>query len=137
MNNDGFFHDRELVRRIRVSQLAVYVIVIAASIWAMILLLAGDLGGTIISATVTAAYGLCLFLFFKQKQTPARLLWLLNGSVALLGRDHFCTARCTCRIVIFTFNVFAFFVFFLAVGKASFMRICGITTFHLGIDRLS
>jgi len=84
MNNDGFFHDRELVRRIRVSQLAVYVIVIAASIWAMILLLAGDLGGTIISATVTAAYGLCLFLFFKQKQTPARLLWLLNGSVALL-----------------------------------------------------
>ena len=55
MNNDGFFHDRELVRRIRVSQLAVYVIVIAASIWAMILLLARDLGGTIISATVMAA----------------------------------------------------------------------------------
>ena len=85
MNNDGFFHDRELVRRIRVSQLAVYVIVIAASIWAMILLLAGDLVGTIISATVTAAYGLCLFLFFKQKQTPARLLWLLNGFLEILS----------------------------------------------------
>ncbi len=63
MHVSEFDRDRELVRRIRVSQLAVYVIVIAASIWATVLLIAGDVGGTIISVTVTLAYSICILLF--------------------------------------------------------------------------
>lgn len=83
MHVNEFDRDRELVRRIRVSQLAVYVIVIAASIWATVLLIAGDVGGTIISVTVTLAYSICILLFYFEWQTLARVIWLSNGLVAL------------------------------------------------------
>lgn len=76
--------DRELQRRIRVSQLAVYVIVVAASLWAGVLMVSGDIGGTIIAASVAAAYSACLTFFFFDLQKLARVVWLANGTLALL-----------------------------------------------------
>ena len=73
----------DLQRRLRVSLLAVYVIIVAASIWAIILLALDEMEGFIISAVVTATYAMTLALFKWNMHKLARVTWLANGTITL------------------------------------------------------
>ena len=69
--------DRE--RRVRVSQLAVQVIVIVATCWAVMMIVLGDLAGFAIAGSVAGVYGLSLLLFLFRFDTIARAFWLINA----------------------------------------------------------
>ena len=69
--------DRE--RRVRVSQLAVQVIVIVATCWAVMMIVLGDLAGFAIAGSVAVVYGLSLLLFLFRFDTIARAFWLINA----------------------------------------------------------
>jgi len=69
--------DRE--RRVRVSQLAVQVIVIVAICWAVMMIALGDLAGFAIAGSVAGVYGLSLLLFLFRFDTIARAFWLINA----------------------------------------------------------
>lgn len=69
--------DRE--RRVRVSQLAVQVIVIVATCWAVMMIVLGDLAGFAIAGSVAGVYGLSLLLFLFRFDTTARAFWLINA----------------------------------------------------------
>ena len=53
----------ERERRVRFSQLAVQVIVIVATCWAVMMIVLGDLAGFAIAGSVAGVYGLSLLLF--------------------------------------------------------------------------
>ena len=73
----------DLQRRLRVSLLAVYVIIVAASLWALILLALGEMAAFTICALVTAAYAMTLVLFKWNLHKLARVTWLTNGTITL------------------------------------------------------
>jgi len=74
--------DRE--RRVRFSQLAVQVIVIVATCWAMIMILLGDFAGFAIAGSVAGLYGLSLLLFWFRFDTIARAFWLVNAILTMV-----------------------------------------------------
>jgi len=74
--------DRE--RRVRFSQLAVQVIVIVATCWAMIMILLGDFAGFAIAGSVAGLYGLSLLLFWFRFDTIARAFWLVNTILTMV-----------------------------------------------------
>jgi signal transduction histidine kinase/CheY-like chemotaxis protein len=74
--------DRE--RRVRFSQLAVQVIVIVATCWAMMMILLGDLAGFAIAGSVAGLYGLSLLLFWFRFDTIARAFWLVNAILTMV-----------------------------------------------------
>ncbi|MGA1759662.1 MAG: hypothetical protein ACO39Z_02860 [Paracoccaceae bacterium] len=51
MSDAKAYINREVERRIRVSQLSVYVIVIAASLWSIFFIIVGDVAGAVISGS--------------------------------------------------------------------------------------
>ncbi|NCW65214.1 MAG: response regulator [Rhodobacteraceae bacterium] len=69
--------DRE--RRVRISQLAVQVIVIVATCWAVMMIVLGDMAGFAIAGSVAGVYGLSLLLFLFRFDTIARAFWLINA----------------------------------------------------------
>ena len=69
----------ERERRVRVSQLAVQVIVIVATCWAVMMIVLGDLAGFAIAGSVAGVYGLSLLLFLFRFDTIARAFWLINA----------------------------------------------------------
>ena len=71
-------------RRVRVSQLAVQVIVIVATCWAVMMIALGDLAGFAIAGSVAAVYGCSLLLFLFRFDTIARALWLINAILTTL-----------------------------------------------------
>lgn len=73
----------DLQRRLRVSLLAVYVIIVAAGLWALILLALGEMAAFTICAVVTAAYAMTLVLFKWNLHKLARVTWLTNGTITL------------------------------------------------------
>ena len=73
----------DLQRRLRVSLLAVYVIIVAAGLWALILLALGEMAAFTICALVTAAYAMTLVLFKWNLHKLARVTWLTNGTITL------------------------------------------------------
>jgi signal transduction histidine kinase/ActR/RegA family two-component response regulator len=73
----------DLQRRLRVSLLAVYVIIVAAGLWALILLALGEMSAFTICAVVTAAYAMTLVLFKWNLHKLARVTWLTNGTITL------------------------------------------------------
>jgi tryptophan-rich sensory protein len=83
MSDANTYINREVERRIRVSQLSVYVIVIAASLWSIFFIIVGDVAGAVISGIATFAYAICLIFFLSKYQTLARVIWLCNGLTAL------------------------------------------------------
>ena len=83
MSDAKAYINREVERRIRVSQLSVYVIVIAASLWSIFFIIVGDVAGAVISGIATFAYAICLIFFLSKYQTLARVIWLCNGLTAL------------------------------------------------------
>jgi len=74
--------DRE--RRVRFSQLAVQVIVIVATCWAMIMILLGDFAGFAIAGSVAGLYGLSLLFFWFRFDTIARAFWLVNAILTMV-----------------------------------------------------
>ncbi len=73
----------DMQRRLRVSLLAVYVVIVAAGVWALILLILGEMAGFIICAVVTTTYALTLALFKWNFNKLARSTWLANGTITL------------------------------------------------------
>lgn len=74
----------DLQRRIRISYLAVWFIVIAASTWAFAFLIIGDLPSLTISASVALAYAACLLFFRFGLVRLARSVWLISAIVTTL-----------------------------------------------------
>jgi F0F1-type ATP synthase assembly protein I len=66
-------------RRVHVSQLAVQVIVIVATCWAVMMIEVGDWAGFAIAGSVACVYGCSLLLFLFRFDTIARALWLINA----------------------------------------------------------
>ena len=66
-------------RRVRVSQLAVQVIVIVATFWSIMMIAIGDWAGFAIAGSVAGVYGLSLLLFLFRFDTVARAFWLINA----------------------------------------------------------
>ena len=83
MKYDSETRHLDLQRRLRVSLLAVYVIIVAASLWALILLALGEMAAFTICAVVTAAYAMTLVLFKWNLHKLARVTWLTNGTITL------------------------------------------------------
>lgn len=73
----------DLQRRLRVSLMAVYVIIVAAGLWALILLTLGEMAGFTICAIVTTTYVMTLALFKWNFHKLARATWLANGTITL------------------------------------------------------
>lgn len=71
-------------RRVRVSQLAVQVIVIVATCWAVMMIEVGDWAGFAIAGSVACVYGCSLLLFLFRFDTIARALWLINAILTTL-----------------------------------------------------
>jgi signal transduction histidine kinase/ActR/RegA family two-component response regulator len=71
-------------RRVRVSQLAVQVIVIVATCWAVMMIAVGDWAGFAIASSVACVYGCSLLLFLFRFDTIARALWLINAILTTL-----------------------------------------------------
>lgn len=71
-------------RRVRVSQLAVQVIVIVATCWAVMMIAVGDWAGFAIAGSVACVYGCSLLLFLFRFDTIARALWLINAILTTL-----------------------------------------------------
>ena len=71
-------------RRVRFSQLAVQVIVIVATCWAVMMIAVGDWAGFAIAGLVACVYGCSLLLFLFRFDTIARALWLINGILTTL-----------------------------------------------------
>ena len=69
--------DRE--RRVRVSQLAVQVIVIVATCLAVMMTVLDDLAGFAVAGSVAGVYSLSLLLFLFRFHTIARAFWLINA----------------------------------------------------------
>ena len=72
--------DLDLQRRIRISHLAVRVIVCLASAWLVIFLALGEAIGAYISGSVALVYFGCLMLFQTGFQRLARSVWLFSAS---------------------------------------------------------
>jgi signal transduction histidine kinase/CheY-like chemotaxis protein len=77
--------DFDLQRRIRVSRLAVIVIVCLASAWTLAFLLIWDLSGVLICGSVGAVYAANLVLFHLNFQFTARAMWLLSAIITTLA----------------------------------------------------
>lgn len=76
--------DFDLERRIRVSRLAVIVIVCLASSWTLAFLIIWDLSGVLICGSVSAVYAANLLLFRLNFQFVARSMWLLSAIITTL-----------------------------------------------------
>ncbi|XAT59369.1 response regulator [Rhodobacteraceae bacterium Araon29] len=74
--------DLDLQRRIRISHLAVLVIVCLASAWTIIFLMLGEAMGAYISGSVALVYFGCLMLFQTGLQRLARSVWLFSASLS-------------------------------------------------------
>lgn len=74
--------DLDLQRRIRISHLAVRVIVCLASAWLVIFLALGEAIGAYISGSVAFVYFGCLMLFQTGFQRLARSVWLFSASLS-------------------------------------------------------
>ena len=74
--------DLDLQRRIRISHLAVRVIVCLASAWLVIFLALGEAIGAYISGSVALVYFGCLILFQTGFQRLARSVWLFSASLS-------------------------------------------------------
>ena len=74
--------DLDLQRRIRISHLAVRVIVCLASAWLVIFLALGEAIGAYISGSVALVYFGCLMLFQTGFQRLARSVWLFSASLS-------------------------------------------------------
>ena len=74
--------DLDLHRRIRISHLAVRVIVCLASAWLVIFLALGEAIGAYISGSVALVYFGCLILFQTGFQRLARSVWLFSASLS-------------------------------------------------------
>ena len=74
--------DLDLQRRIRISHLAVRVIVCLASAWLVIFLALDEAIGAYISGSVALVYFGCLILFQTGFQRLARSVWLFSASLS-------------------------------------------------------
>ena len=74
--------DLDLQRRIRISHLAVLVILCLASAWLIIFLALGEAVGAYISGSVALVYFGCLMLFQTGFQRLARSVWLFSASLS-------------------------------------------------------
>ena len=74
--------DLDLQRRIRISHLAVMVIVCLASAWLMIFLILDEAIGAYISGSVALVYFGCLMLFQTGLQRLARSIWLFSANLS-------------------------------------------------------
>ena len=74
--------DLDLQRRIRISHLAVLVILCLASTWLVVFLILGDAMGAYISGSVVLVYFGCLMLFQTGMQRLARSVWLFSASIS-------------------------------------------------------
>lgn len=74
--------DLDLQRRIRISHLAVLVILCLASAWLIIFLALGEAIGAYISGSVALVYFGCLMLFQTGFQRLARSVWLFSASLS-------------------------------------------------------
>ena len=77
--------DLDLQRRIRVSYLAVLVILCLASAWLAVLLILGDKLGALIAGSVVFIYIGNLTLFQTGLQRLARSIWLFGASLSTFG----------------------------------------------------
>jgi hypothetical protein len=106
----------DLQRRRRVSLLAVYVIIFAAGIWAIILLALDEMEGFVISAVVTATYAMTLALFKWNMHKLARVTWLANGTITLFLGSMFSQSGAHVEIL-FAANLPAISCIFVENGK--------------------
>lgn len=74
--------DLDLQRRIRMSHLAVLVILCLASAWLVLLLILNDKLGALISGSVVFIYLGCLMLFQAGLQRLGRSVWLFSASIS-------------------------------------------------------
>ena len=77
--------DLDLQRRIRMSHLAVLVILCLASAWLAVLLILGDKLGALIAGSVVFIYIGNLLLFQTGLQRLARSIWLFGASLSTFG----------------------------------------------------
>ena len=74
--------DLDLQRRIRISHLAVLVILCLASAWLVTFLMLGEAIGAYICGSVALVYFGCLMLFQTGLQRLARSFWLFSASLS-------------------------------------------------------
>ena len=77
--------DLALQRRIRMSHLAVLVILGLASAWLVVLLILGDKLAVLIAGSVVCIYIVNLMLFQTGLQRLARSIWLFGASLSTFG----------------------------------------------------
>ena len=74
--------DPDFKRRIRLSRVALSVLLTLTSIWTAVFLVSNDLAGAAILGSLSLLYALCLFLYQMGYLLFARSFWLFSASAA-------------------------------------------------------
>ena len=74
--------DPDFERRIRISRVALSVLLTLTSIWTAVFLVSNDLAGAAILGSLSLLYALCLFLYQMGYLLFARSFWLFSASAA-------------------------------------------------------
>ena len=74
--------DPDFERRIRLSRVALSVLLTLTSIWTAVFLVSNDLAGAAILGSLSLLYALCLFLYQMGYLLFARSFWLFSASAA-------------------------------------------------------
>ena len=74
--------DPDFKRRIRLSRVALSVLLTLTSIWTAVFLVSNDLAGAAILGSLSLLYALCLFLYRMGYLLFARSFWLFSASAA-------------------------------------------------------
>jgi hypothetical protein len=77
--------DPDFKRRIRLSRVALSVLLTLTSIWTAVFLVSNDLAGAAILGSLSLLYALCLFLYQMGYLLFARSFWLFSASAATFG----------------------------------------------------
>lgn len=74
--------DPDFERRIRISRVALSVLLASTSVWTVVFIVSNDLNGAAILGGLSLLYALCLFLFQIGYLLFARSFWLFSASAA-------------------------------------------------------
>ena len=121
--------DLDLQRRIRMSHLAVLVILCLASIWLVLLLIFDDKFGALISGTVALVYLGCLMLFQIGLQRLGRTVCLFSASLSTFAGMIFWRENIDVDLLflpVIAHSFLAFLPFLAFVLFFEFFLFCGV-----------
>jgi hypothetical protein len=111
--------DPDFKRRIRLSRVALSVLLTLTSIWTAVFLVSNDLAGAAILGSLSLLYALCLFLYQMGYLLFARSFWLFSASAATFACIVFGQPFADLDYLFLPIMTLSFFAFFCLTAPSS------------------